>query len=131
MMHYSKCNHALQFLQIFFSCFPDFLRRGPCVRHRKGGYSTWKPFHVDQVFHILDHLIVLVTFHMDMDMITLMHFTFHMDQIQSHTQMYLTFHRDQVQSKSHISQIVSHSCSYFPILNPNPRQPMLLFLLIP
>ena len=53
-MHYSKCNHALQFLQIFFSCFPDFLRRGPCVRHRKGCHSTWKPFHMDQVFHI-DH----------------------------------------------------------------------------
>ena len=54
-MHYFRCNHALQFLQIFFSCFPDFLRRGPCVRHRQGRHSTWKPFHVDQVFHILDH----------------------------------------------------------------------------
>ena len=50
-MHYLKCNYALQFLQIFFSCFPDFLRRGPCVRHCKGRHSTWKSFHVDQVFY--------------------------------------------------------------------------------
>ena len=106
MMHYLKCNRALQFLQIFFLVFQIFYDEDLVFDIAKtvtqhGSHFTWTKY------------------------FTLMHFTFNMDQMQSHTQMYLTFHLDQLQSKSHISQIVSQSCSCLPILNPNPRQPML------